>query len=273
MRNLLNFLIRFNNLIIFLILEGITFYLLASGNNYQNTRVLNGVRSMSYGLETRISRIRNYLNLREINEKLATENTALKSRLGEIVSKESSVFLPVADTLFRQQYTYSSAEVVGNSVNKQKNFFILNKGRRQGITTEMAVTESNRIAGVIVGVSENYSVAMSVLNLDFRLSARIRSNGYFGSLTWDGRDYRYALLNEIPQHIQIAVGDTIETTGFSTIFPEGLIVGTISDFEKRGGDFYRIIVELNTDFKKIHYVDVIANLKKSERKDLEKQFR
>jgi rod shape-determining protein MreC len=137
----------------------------------------------------------------------------------------------------------------------------------------MAVTAFNGVAGVIVGCSENYSVAMSLLNLDFRLSVRIKSNGYFGSLSWDGRDYRYAVLGEIPQHIAVNVGDTIETTGYSAIFPEGLIVGTVSDYEKRGGDFYKISILLLSDFKKLHFVDVIGNLEKSEKLELEKQFK
>jgi rod shape-determining protein MreC len=114
---------------------------------------------------------------------------------------------------------------------------------------------------------------MSLLNLDFKLSVRIKSNGYFGSLSWDGRDYRYAVLGEIPQHIAVNVGDTIETTGYSAIFPEGLMVGTVSDYEKRGGDFYKISILLLTDFKKLHFVDVIGNLEKSEKLELEKQFK
>ena len=126
----------------------------------------------------------------------------------------------------------------------------------------MAVTSGDGVAGVIVGCSENYSVAMSLLNLDFKLSARIKSNGYFGSLSWDGRDYRHAVLNEIPQHVTVNVGDTIETTGYSAIFPEGILVGTVSDFEKTGGDFYKIKVSLMTDFRKLHFVDVIGNMKK-----------
>ena len=104
----------------------------------------------------------------------------------------------------------------------------------------MAVTAGYSVAGVIVGCSENFSVAMSLLNLDFRLSTRMRSNGYFGSLSWDGRDYRQAILSDIPQHVSVNVGDTIETTGYSAIFPEGIMVGTVSDFEKTGGDFYII---------------------------------
>jgi rod shape-determining protein MreC len=273
MRNLLNFLIRFNNLIIFLVLEGITFYLLATGNNYHNTRVMNGIRGMTKGIETKINNTRNYLSLREINENLGAENVALRNRIERLTRRENSLFFSVTDTINRQQYNHTSAEVIENSVNRQRNFFTINKGTKQGISTDMAVTSFDGVAGVIVGCSENYSVAMSVLNLDFKLSARIKSNGYFGSLSWDGRDYQHAVLGEIPQHISVRVGDTIETTGYSAIFPEGLTVGTISDFEKRGGDFYKITVLLFTDFRKLHFVDVIGNLEKAEKVELEKQLR
>ena len=155
----------------------------------------------------------------------------------------------------------------------QKNFFTINKGELQGVKVDMAVISANSVAGVIVGCSKNYSVAMSLLNLDFKLSARIKSNGYFGSLSWDGRDYRYAVLSEIPQHVIVNVGDTIETTGYSAIFPEGVLVGTVSDYEKFGGDFYKITIFLLTDFKKLHFVDVIGNLKKTEQLELEKLFK
>jgi rod shape-determining protein MreC len=137
----------------------------------------------------------------------------------------------------------------------------------------MSVVSANSVAGVVVGCSRNYSVVMSLLNLDFKLSARIKSNGYFGSLSWDGRDYRYAVLSEIPQHVLVNVGDTIETTGYSAMFPEGVMVGTVRDYEKYGGDFYKISVSLTTDFKKLHFVDVIGNLKKTEQLQLEKLFK
>jgi rod shape-determining protein MreC len=136
----------------------------------------------------------------------------------------------------------------------------------------MAVTSGESTAGVIVGCSENYSVVMSLLNLDFRLSARIRSNGYFGSLSWNGTDYKHVILSEIPQHVSISVGDTIETTGFSAVFPEGIIIGTVSDFEKPGGDFYTIEVELKTDFRRLHFVNIIGNMLKTEQLELENSF-
>ena len=272
MRNLLNFLARYNNLIIFLFLEGIAFYLLSTRNNYHNTRLVNSVRILTHGIEKKINSTKSYLSLHQINANLAAENVALKNSIAKLVRRESSLFFSVNDSIYKQQYLHTSAEVIENSINRQRNFFTINKGENQGIKVDMAVIAANSVAGVIVGCSKNYSVAMSLLNLDFKLSARIKSNGYFGSLSWDGRDYHYAILSEIPQHVLVNVGDTIETTGYSAIFPEGEIVGTVSDYEKFGGDFYKITILLMTDFKKLHFVDVIGNMKKTEQLQLEKLF-
>lgn len=272
MRNLLNFLVKYNNLIIFLLLEGIAFYWLTTGNNYHNSVMVKSVQSVTRGVEQRISNLRTYLNLRVINSNLAAENEALRNSIERLVKKENVTFISTIDTLFKQQYQYTSAEVINNSVNRQKNYFTLNKGRRQGLAEDMAVTYDNKAAGVIVGCSDNYSVAISLLNLDFRVSARIKSSGYFGSLNWDGHNPQHAVLNEIPQHINVSVGDTVETTGFSAIFPEGTLIGAISDVEASGSDFYNIRVELFTDFRKLRYVTVIGNIKKTEQRQLEKQF-
>ncbi len=272
MRNLLNFLARYNNLIIFLFLEGIALYLVSTRNSYQNSRMVNVVRGVTRGIEAKIYNSRSYFSLHQINEKLAEENSVLKNKLGQLTKKDNSPFFSVKDSVLKQQYLYTSAEVIENSINRQRNFFTINKGEDQGIKVDMAVISANSVAGVIVGCSKNYSVAMSLLNLDFKLSARIKSNGYFGSLSWDGKDYRYAVLSEIPQHVLVNVGDTIETTGYSAIFPEGELVGTVSDYEKFGGDFYKITILLQTDFKKLHFVDVVGNLKKKEELELEKAF-
>jgi rod shape-determining protein MreC len=272
MRNLLNFLARYNNLIIFLILEGVAVYLMVTGNNYHNTRIVNGTRHLTQGIEERINNTRTYLNLRKINVSVAEENVALRNSLERMKKGDNSIFLFVTDSVYKQQYVHTSAEVINNSINKQRNFFTINKGYRQGISVDMAVICENGVAGVIVGCSENYSVAMSLLNLDFRLSTRIKTNGYFGSLSWDGRDHLHAILSEVPQHVLFNIGDTVETTGYSAIFPEGEIVGTISEYEKVGGDFYKITISLNTDFAKLHFVDVIGDMKKTEKLELEKQF-
>jgi rod shape-determining protein MreC len=272
MRSLLNFLARYNNLIIFLILEGFSVYFLATRNSYHNARVLFGVRRVIQGVDERLSNAVSYLSLRDVNRSLSDENVTLKNSIERLVRSEASDFYSVSDSVYKQQYIHTSAEVIDNSINRQKNFFTINKGLKQGITKDMAVTTGNGVAGVIVGCSDNFSIAMSLLNLDFRLSTRIKSNGYYGSLSWDGRDYRNAILSEIPQHVQLSVGDTVETTGYSAIFPEGIMIGTISGFEKLGGDFYKITILLVTDFKKLRFVDVIGNMRKAEQLELQNSF-
>lgn len=272
MRNLLNFLLKYINIIVFLILEGIALYWLTNGNSYHNSTVVRAVQGVTKGLNERINNARNYLSLREINSSLAAENSDLKNRLEKLTQRGDPGFISVDDSLLRQQYQYTSARIINNSVNRQKNYFTIDKGSLQGIRVDMAVTNGTDAVGVIVGCSQNFSVAISLLNLDFRLSARLRSNGYFGSLSWDGRNYRYAVLNEIPQNIAVNEGDTIETTGFSAVFPEGIGIGKVSSLKKSGSDFYNISVELFADFKKLQYVNVIGNLKRTERLELETQF-
>jgi rod shape-determining protein MreC len=272
MRNLLNFLLKYNNVIVFLILEGIALYLLTNGNNYHNSRMVKGMQGITKGLEEKINNVSTYLSLRETNYNLAKENSDLRNRIEQITGREDLKFVSVKDSLFRQQFRYTSARVINNSVNNQKNYFTLDKGTSQGIKVDMAVTSGKNVVGVIIGCSENFSRAISLLNLDFRLSARIKSNGYFGSLSWDGRNYRHAVLNEIPQNINVSIGDTIETTGYSAIFPEGVLIGMVSDLKKSGSDFYKITIELFADFKKLHYVNIIGNLKRTEQLKLENQL-
>ncbi|MDY0097861.1 MAG: rod shape-determining protein MreC [Bacteroidales bacterium] len=272
MRNLLNFLLKYNNLIVFLILEVVALALLTSANSFHNSRIVKGSLELTARLESKINNARAYIGLREINSALALENSILKNTLERFTSDGNMIFNSVSDSVYKQNYRYTTAEVINNSVNKQKNFFTLNKGNKSGITPDMAVITNNSVAGVVVGCSENFSVAISLLNIDFRVSARIRSSGYFGSLGWGGRNYRQAQLSEIPQHVNISVGDTVETTGYSTIFPEGLMIGRISDFRKSGSDFYTITVDLASDFRKLRYVDVAGNLNKAEQTKLENQF-
>jgi rod shape-determining protein MreC len=147
----------------------------------------------------------------------------------------------------------------------------LDKGSQQGLRTEMAVVSKGSIVGIVKGVSKNYATVISLLNIDLRISAKVKKNGYFGSLNWTGEDYQTALLKEIPLHADIMIGDTIITSGYSSIFPEGVLIGFIKDFEEKSGSFYDIEVELSTDFKSLSNVNVIGNLLQTEIKNLEKE--
>lgn len=271
MKNLLHFIVRFHFTILFVVIEIFCLLLLVSYNNYQKTEFLNSSNVVTGSIYDRVSSTTDYLALAETNEQLNRENTKLKNILAESfkVSVDSSHLYN--DSLYQQQYIYRTAKIINNSVNKQLNYITLNKGKIHGIKPEMAVVTDNGVVGVINSVSDNFSTAISLLNSRIRVSAKIKKNNYFGSLTWDGKNYKTARLYEIPFHVQIQVGDTIVTSGYSSIFPEGILLGTVQEvLPESGGNFHDVVINLSNDFKGISYVKVIGDLMKTERIQLEK---
>jgi len=272
MRSLLNFLLRYKNLIIFFILEAVALVMISSSHDYHQSVAYGAARSVSGFVAKRLENSHSYFNLRHVNEDLVTENLMLRRRIENLAAVPQTGFTSINDTLSEIRYNYLNAKVINNSVNKQKNFITLDKGSRQGVTTGMGVASSTGVVGVVVGVSRNYSVAMSLLNTGFKVSASIARNDYFGSLAWDGRNHRYAQLSEIPHHVAVTEGDTIVTSGYSAIYPQGLIIGTLTGDQKRGGDFVTLKVLLSADFKKLTDVYLIGNLTRNERENLEKEI-
>jgi len=271
MRSLLNFLLRYKTLIIFLILEAVALVMISSSHNYHQSVAYGAARSISGFVAKRIENGHSYFRLRQVNQELIAENLQLRHRIEKLETVQKPGLTSVSDSASGIRYNYLSARVINNSVNKQKNFITLDRGSRHGVTTGMGVASSTGVVGVIVGVSRNYSVAMSLLNTDFKLSASIAQNDYFGSLAWNGRNYRYAQLSEIPHHVAITEGDTIVTSGYSAIFPPGLMVGTLTGDLKKGGDFVTLKVLLSADFKKLTDVYLIGNLTRHEREAVEEE--
>lgn len=269
MRSLLNFLLRFKTLILFLILEAVALIMISSSHNYHQSVAFGAARTLSGFFAQRVESGRSYFRLRQTNEQLVYENLMLRRQIEEAGKISPPGIVTVVDTVKGTGYSYLSATVINNSVNKQKNFITLDRGSRDGVINGMGVASSEGIVGVVVGVSHNYSVAMSVLNTDFRISSSIARNDYFGSLAWDGKNYRYSQLSEIPHHVTVAEGDTIVTSGYSAIFPAGLMVGTLTGDLKKGGDFVTLKVRLSADLKKLTNVYLIGNLTRYERNTLE----
>lgn len=271
MRNLFRFFVRYHVTFLFFTLEIISFIFIFNFNNYQKARFLNSSDRITASIYDKYRKVTDYFRLPSVNRELAAENARLRGLLG-IPDKQKKI----PDSLFNrypsreQIYSFTSARVISNTVNRQHNYITLNKGTKDGIKPEMGVISPLGVAGVITNVSQSYSTAISLLNTRWNVSAKIRSNNYFGSLSWDGKDYRKARLNDIPFHVFIAVGDTIVTSGYSTIFPEGILIGTIESFEKEGGNnFYTIVIDLSVDFKALTYVEIIENNKKSEIENLQ----
>jgi len=271
MRSLVNFLLRYKTLILFLILEALALAMISSSHNYHQTVLYGAARNISGFFSRGLEKSTSYFRLRQVNEELVSENIMLRRRLEALVSAPQGSLETIRDTIRGINYTILNARVINNSVNKQKNFISLDKGSKQGVTNGMGVASSEGVVGVVVGVSPNYSVVMSLLNTEFRLSASIARNDYFGSLAWDGINYRYARLSEIPHHVAVTEGDTIVTSGYSAIFPAGIMVGTLTGKQKRGGDFVSMEVLLSADFKKLTNVYLIGNLTSEERTTIEEE--
>lgn len=272
MKNLLQIIVRFHFTILFLIIELVCFILIVNNNNYHKTIFLNSNNAISGGIYDKVTSFSDYIRLTKINDQLSSENTLLHNLLSENYKLTADSFFFYEDSLFKQQYVYRSAKIISNSINKQRNYITLNKGRNQGIEPEMGVVANNGVVGIVKSVSDNYSTVLSLLNSRLKISAKIKKNNHHGSLYWDGKDYRKGRLIEIPSHVNINVGDTILTSSYSSVFPEGLLIGTADEvLPSTGGNFKEIIILLSNDFNQLSYVDVIGDLLKSERLELEKE--
>lgn len=271
MRNLLRFLLRYHSFLLFLIFEIVSLILIFSYNNYQRVKFLNSSAWTIGSIYDLNNSVVNYFHLKRVNDDLASQNALLRNMLQENVLERIENRLHT-DSLSGKTFAFTSAQVVNNSVNKQYNYLTLNKGYIHGIKPDMGIICSDGVVGVVNHVSKYYSTGISLLNKRLFISAKIKKDGNYGSLVWDGLNYRKAMLREIPIHIPLVVGDTIVTSGFSAIFPEGVMVGTIHDFEiKNGSNYYTIEVDLLTNFKSISYVDIVQNLKQNEIRHLEKK--
>lgn len=272
MKNLLHFIVRFHFTILFIVFEIFCLLLLVNYNNYQKSQFLNSSNSISGGVYKKVSSVTDYLALARTNEELNRENVRLRNLLQSSYKLSTDSSFSFTDTIYRQQYIYRNAKIINNSVNKQLNYITLDKGKIHGIKREMAVVTDNGVVGVVKSVSDNFSSVISLLNNRLRVSAKLKGNNYHGSLIWDGVDYRRALLKDIPFHVNIAKGDTVVTSGFSAIFPEGVKLGIVDEvLSSSGGNFQDVKVLLSNDFKSLSYVKVVGDLMKEERINLEEE--
>ena len=250
------------NLFLLLLLEGISFYLIITYNDAQAKIYHNTINVISGNIANQASNIRGYFSLKEQNNILLKENAKLKSKLFNLAEKQGAkpedLDLKVTQN---QIFNLISARVVNNSISLRNNFLSLNKGRKAGITENQGVIGENGVIGITKAVNDNYTTVMSIFNSQTKISARIKDKGYFGSLVWNNNgDVRYMTLNDIPKHVPIKLGDKIETSGYSNLFPSGINIGKI--VVKRippGSSTYELKVKLYQDMTKIKFAYVVIN--------------
>jgi len=272
MRNLVIFIWRHYFFFLFLILEALCIYLIVQNNKFQRASFVNSSNKISATVLSTSENIQQYFYLKNENERLAKENAELHSHDMLSFSILVNGQYAVNDTVFRQKYTYTSAKVVNNSTNRRNNYLTLDKGSKQGITNKMGVIASSGVVGLVENVSENFCTVKSLLHSNTIINSKLKKDGSFGPLNWDGESFEYATLNDIPTHVRLIKGDTVVTSQYTKMFPENIMVGTVDSYYRESTKpFYTVKVKLSTDFKKLAHVYIVDNKLREEQEELEKK--
>lgn len=265
MRELIDFFIRNSKWFVFTFFVVISLMMLFNHNPYQQHVYMTSAGKVASSVYKVSNNITSYFNLRENNEDLnrriadlQCEVLGLREQLQKMQEEYGYDSLTLAPVL--RHYDFIVARVINNSVMRPYNYITLNKGSEDGIAPEMGVLDQNGVVGVVNVVGPHASRVISLLNPNFRLSCKIKGNESFGSLVWDGQDPQYALLEELPRHTVFQRGDTVITSGYSAVFPEGIPVGIVEQGdEKHNENFFTLKVRLLSDFSRLNNVQVVIN--------------
>jgi len=255
----------------FLALELICAWLIVTNNHYQGAKFFNSSNGIVATMNNFSQGVRDYFQLREVNQMLAEENAALKQKINQqlqyIAAADTSV--TIQDSVLLNQYDFESAKVVNNHVDFFKNYITIDKGEDRGLMPGMAVISPLGAVGKVKLVSNHYAVVTSLLHIDVMVSARLKKTEHFGTIQWDGLDPDIVQFKYIPRHVQPAVGDSVITSGYA-IFPDGIMIGTIAEVNLRDEAlFYDLKVKLSQDFRKLSFVSIVKNNLAAEQDSLE----
>ena len=267
MNNLLNFFIKHCAWFIFAIYVILSLVLLFKDNPYQQSVYLTSANQVSAAVYKAFNGVTSYFHLRGINESLQERNATLEMELIELRNQLAEMELLSPDSLRHNvtgQYTFVMAQVIQSSIAQPNNYITINRGYLDGVNPEMGVIDQNGVVGIVNVAGPHAARVISLLNPHIRLSCKLQDSGFYGSLVWDGKDPRYAVLEELPRHVVFQIGDTIVTSGYSAVFPPGLIVGTVVGKVGNNASFESLRVRLTTNFSQLSSVRVITNGMKKE---------
>ncbi len=280
MKNLLTFVTRYYHWFILLLLEVASGVLLFQYNNYQSSVWFTSANAVVGKVYEWDAAVRSFFSLTRVNEELTLRNfylerqvTQLRRLYGDLT--QDTTVMQRQELEFLSQYKLIPAKVVSNTVDKANNLITIDKGSLDGVEKDMGVACGSGVVGVVYLVSSHYSVVIPVLNVtSSRISCAIRGRGYFGYLQWYGGDPSVAYVEDIPRHARFKRGDWVETSGYSAIFPPGVLVGKVTNiYNSPDGLSYRLKVKLTTDFACLRDVCVINDKSISERLRLMEQVK
>ncbi|MEG9327916.1 rod shape-determining protein MreC [Salinimicrobium catena] len=269
MQQIINFLIRNKNNILFLLLLSVSLFLTIQSHSYQKSKFISSANFVSGGIYSWTSNINTYFNLEEYNLRLLEENQRLRTRLATY--EDSLEIKDFTDTSsYEGSYIFRASEVINNNYAKVDNYLTLKSGSREGIERDMGVVTSKGIVGIVENVSPNYSTVISILNSNSRINAQLKKSNHFGTLVWNGEDPNVVQLIDVPAIAPVTKGDTIITGGRSLIFPKGIPIGDIIDYElDQSESYYTINIGLFNDMTNLGYVYIIENTAQEEIKELQ----
>ena len=274
MKNLIDFFTRYNYWFLFLLLEVISFVLLFQFNSYQGSVWFTSANIVSRKVYEISSKVESFFELSQVNEQLTQRNIYLEQQVKGLQEKLTSATQD-SSYLRNNQYQYLAgyklipAKVVSNSVDKYNNLITIDKGAADGVKKDMGVACGNGVVGIVFMTSEHYSIVIPVLNSQSNISCTIKGRGYFGYLHWKGGDASMAYVDDVPRHARFKLYDTIVTSGYSSVFPPGLLVGKVRHvYNSPDGVSYRLKIKLATDFGSLRDVCVIDNSVMNERLEL-----
>lgn len=265
MLRILQFLYRIRAFILFVILEVLAIALIVSNNSPQGAAFFNSSNQLVGNVLKKQADIVQFFSLADANEALTEENAQIMGRLIAFQSKPDSMPITL-DSAMEASYEFRGARVIANSLRFSQNYLTLNKGSKHGIKPGMGVFNSEGVVGRVKSVSENYSVAFSLLNTGLMISSKIKSSEVLSSVQWDGANSSEAKLLYVPRHVTTQAGDSVITSGFNAVFPEGILIGIISKVEpdKKDPNYLDLTVKLSTDFSRLTYVYLVENTKFNE---------
>lgn len=260
MQNLFQFFARFGTTILFIVLEITCFTLIVRYNNGQKEIFLNSSGFYSGVLLENYNRLVRFYRLSSVADSIARDNARLRAELRFATIDASFKRDSLIDTVYRQRYSFISAQVISNSVNQIDNFITVNKGSAYGVQPGMGVINDAGIVGIVRYISRDYATVASLLSSQTRISASIKRNGFFGSLVWDNNSTQYMHLTDIPKHADIIKGDSVITSGYSSTFPKGIYIGRVEEVGyESGSSFYDLKVRLATNFNNLSYVYIVLD--------------
>ena len=265
MRNLLEFLAKYNHWFVFLVLEVIGLVLLFQYNSYQGSVWFSSANAVSGKLLGWEAEIESCFSMSKVNQELTQRNLyleqqvkALSNRLTEVT--KDSTWMQRNQLEVLKGYKLIPAKVVSNTIDRHNNLITIDKGTADGVRQDMGVACGNGVVGVVYMAGSHYSVVIPVLSVASSISCQIRGRGYFGYLHWDGGNAKMAYMDDVPRHAHFKLYEWVETSGYSSIFPPGITVGKIIHvYNSPDGVSYRLQVALSTDFGKLRDVCVIDN--------------